>query len=163
MHDAAMLYVSTFRTDDKVSVIEFGSRNINGSPRWLFPNAAYTGVDIDDGLGVDVVVDAAKYRPAHLADVVICAEVFEHTQSWRKIVNNAARCLKVGGRVVVTAAGPGREPHSAVDGAAVREWEWYENVDPAKLGAALKRAGFVDVDVRTVGPDVQATGVKAGA
>lgn len=162
MHHEAMLFVSNWRTDEPVTVVEFGSRNINGSPRWLFPNADYVGVDIADGDGVDVVADGARFKPRRKADVVVCCEVFEHTQGWRRLVNNAARCLRQGGRLVVTAAGPGREPHSAVDGGVVRPGEWYENIDPAKLGAALKRAGFVDVDVVVRGDDVQATGVLGG-
>lgn len=159
MHHEAMAYLSNFATGDEVVVVELGSRNINGSPRWLFPNADYTGVDIEPGVGVDVVADGATFKPKRKADIVISAEVFEHAPSWRKIVTNAARCLKVGGRGVFTAAGPLREPHSAVDGGPLRAGEWYENVSAAALEAAMKRAGFVDVTAVEVGADVQATGI----
>lgn len=161
MHHEAMQYVSNFATSEPVVVIELGSRDINGSPRGLFPNATYVGVDVEDGAGVDVVADGCEYVPKRKADVVVCCEVLEHLKQWRRLLNNAGRCCRKGGRVVVTAAGPGRTPHSAVDGGQVRPDEWYENIEPKALGAALKRAGFVDVEVAVRGADVQATGVKA--
>lgn len=160
MHAEALLYVSDFRTDDRLRVIEFGSRDINGSPRYMFPNADYHGIDVVDGTGVDEVADAATWAPKRRAHLVICCEVFEHTKQWRKIVANAAACLVRGGRLVVTAAGPQRAPHSAVDGGSLRDGEWYENVSPADLGAAMVKAGFKDVEVHERGGDVQGTGVK---
>lgn len=126
-----------------IDVVEFGSRDVNGSPRLFFKRAAsYTGVDIADGPGVDIVADAATWEPDKLYDLAICMEVFEHTPDWRGIVDTASKALKQGGLFVVTAASDPREPHSAVDGFGLRDDEYYGNVDPEDLAVALLRAGF---------------------
>lgn len=161
MHAAAHDYVARFATDDDIVIVEVGSRHINGTPRDLFPAADYIGIDVKNGPCVDVVADGASYKPKRKADLVICCEVFEHLEHWADIVTNAYdNLVKVGGRVVVTAAGPRRQPHSAVDGGVLRPGEWYANVDPADLAEILEAAGFSDVEVDEAGTDVRATGVK---
>lgn len=160
MHAEALSYVEQFATDDDIRVIEVGSRDINGSPRPLFPNAQYLGIDVEPGRGVDVVADGTTWGPTgKKPDVVVCCEVFEHTPDWLQIIHNAHVMLKVGGRFIVTAAGPSRTPHSAVDGGALRDGEFYENIDPDELDKALT-ALFTDVEVVERGGDVYATGVK---
>lgn len=108
MHPAALAYVAAHVPRTVTSVLEFGSRNINGSPRSIVPpDCWYVGVDIEKGFGVDIVADAATVdvggslllsHPKYSAewvwlwqlvdpetaghinfDAVICAEVFEHT------------------------------------------------------------------------------------
>lgn len=160
MHAAAHDYVARFRTDDDVRVVEIGSRDINGTVRDLFPDADYIGVDVQDGQGVDVVADAATWRPKRKADIVVCCEVFEHTDAWRDIIwNTADNIVSDGGLIVVTAAGPGRAPHSAVDGGPLRDDEFYENIHPGDLALVLAEAGFDRVEVDEVRGDVRASGV----
>lgn len=159
MHDAALAYVNRFASSDPIDVLEFGSRDINGSPRRLWPNATWFGVDVVDGPGVDEVADAATWS-GDPADVVVCCEVFEHTDCWREIVANMAAHTRPGGRVIVTAAGPDRLPHSAVDGGPLRDGEFYANVHPAELLEALSSAGLTQVDVVVNGGDVYGTGVR---
>lgn len=163
MHAAAHDYVARFATDDEVDVIELGSRDINGTVRDLFPNATYVGVDNKAGRAVDVVDDATTYKPRKKADVVICCEVLEHVEDWANIIDNAAANLcRKGGRFIVTAAGPRRAPHSAVDGGVLRPGEHYANIHPGDLADALEAAGFVDVEVDEFKTDVRATGVWDG-
>lgn len=159
MHAEALTYVNRFATADVVRVVEFGARDINGSPRVLFPNAQWWGIDLVDGSAVDEVADAASWS-GEPADIVVCCEVLEHAESWRDIVASMAANTKPGGRVLITAAGPDRAPHSAVDGGLLRDGEHYENIKPAALQAALKAAGLDSIEVEVSGGDVYATGVK---
>lgn len=160
MHEAALNYVRRFQTTAAVKVLELGSRDVNGTPRALFPNADYTGVDVIDGPCVDIVADAADWLPDDLYDIVISTEVLEHAERWRDIVRTCGLACRPGGRVVLTAAGPGRGPHSAVDGRGLKDWEYYQNVDKPELVEAMIAAGFDDIDVEIVGTDIRGTGVK---
>lgn len=160
MHAEAAQYVNRFAHAEPVTVVEIGSRDVNGSVRGLFPNASWYGIDVADGLGVDEVADGATWQPPEPVQLVVCCEVFEHTDVWPQIVKNSAAMLVDGGRVIFTAAGPARAPHSAVDGGPLRHGEYYSNVRPDDLAVALESVGFVDVDVEELGGDVRATAVK---
>jgi SAM-dependent methyltransferase len=115
-------------------VAEFGSRNINGGvsrvTHWL-------GIDLVAGTGVDLVADAADWDGAGGYDCVVCTEVLEHSPRWWRLVVSAARALRPGGFFVLTCAGPGRTPHSGLDGGELGAEEYYANVDPADLRACL--------------------------
>ena len=166
MHDAAYAFISgqVATRGPFVSVLEVGSRDINGTVRGLFDrhNTVYEGVDIVDGPGVDYVCDATVSLPTGPYDCAVCCEVFEHLAGWPLIVGNVHRALMDRGVFMVTAAGPGRAPHSAVDGGPVRGGEFYENVDPDVLRVVLDHFGFVDVVVDVLGPDVRAVARKGG-
>ena len=160
MHAEALAWVEEHATDDPVSVLDIGGRNINGTPRPLFPNATtYTVLDIAPGDGVDIVADAATWTPDRRYDVVVCCEVFEHTDVWPAILKTAHKALVRGGRLIATMAGPGRAPHSAVDGGPhLYDGEHYANVEADELKAALVSAGFraVVVHEQTASNDVRA-------
>lgn len=159
MHAEAAQFVARHASGEPIDVVEIGSLDINGTVRHLFPYADWHGIDVVAGPGVDEVADGATWQPAGLVDLVVCCEVLEHTSSWREIVANAARMVRSGGRVILTAAGPGRAPHSAVDGGPVRDGEYYANVDPAELGEALSAAGLVG-EVDEFQADVRVCAVK---
>jgi len=144
-----MAWVERYRTDEPVAVLDLGGRNINGTPRPLFPNAtAYTVLDIAEGEGVDIVADAATWTPDRRYDVVVCCEVFEHTYVWPRILRTIYAALVDGGQVIATMAGPGRAVHSAVDGGPfLYEGEHYANVQASVLVDALAALGFRDVVV----------------
>jgi SAM-dependent methyltransferase len=150
-----------------VSILDIGGRDINGSPRRAVTVVAptrYTVLDIRPGDGVDIVADAATWDPAgQVWDVVICAETFEHTASWRAICRTAYAACAPGGRLIVTTAAPGRPPHSAVDGEfRLLPGEHYANIRPAELERVLAAAGWADVvvDVQPSPADVRAAAVK---
>lgn len=143
------------------TVVEFGARDINGSPRYLFPYSKYVGLDLEPGQGVDVIADATTWTADREYDMVLCLEVLEHTPTWQELVGAAHRALRAGGILVLTAATDPREPHSAIDGAALRPGEWYENIDPELLNVTLKRAEFDDIRVTVQGEDVQAVATKS--
>jgi len=142
VHPGAREFVARHATAEPVSVIEIGSRNINGTVRDLFPNAAWTGLDLHAGPGVDVVCDAMRYKPLKLAHMVVCCEVLEHASNWRDLLCVAYRWLRSGGHMIVTCAGPGRDPHSAIDGGPLQPGEHYANISTNELNLAKKRAGF---------------------
>lgn len=140
MHDAAMEWVRERAPLGATSVLDIGGRDVNGSPRRLFPDAVpYRVLDVAAGIGVDIVADAATWIPDRTYDVVLCTEVFEHTEAWRAILRTAWEALAPGGTLVATMAGPGRAEHSAVDGGPLRPGEHYGNIEPLALGKALDR------------------------
>jgi SAM-dependent methyltransferase len=149
-------------------VVELGALDFNGGVRDLFPSArGYTGVDLVPGRGVDVVADAADWRPLpheQAPDLVVCCEVLEHTPRPEAVVRNAAAMLAPGGRLLVTAAAPPRAAHSAVDGGPLRPGEHYRNVGPDELGAWLRGAGFAceALEAHPDRGDVYALARKAG-
>lgn len=119
------------------AVVEYGGRDVNGGVRDLFDAERWVSIDLQPGPGVDVVADAATWRPAHLADLVVCCELLEHTEHCARIIANAAATLRPGGRLLLTAACDPRAPHSGVDGGPVQPGEPYRNVDPDDLAAWL--------------------------
>jgi len=93
-----------------LNTLEVGSLNVNGSVRELF-SGDYHGIDIQEGPGVDEVIDAAKIEYSNEYDVVICTEMLEHAEDWRAVVNNIKKALTKGGHLLLTARGPGFKKH----------------------------------------------------
>jgi len=160
MHDRAREYVARYAKPDAGSVLEIGSRNVNGGVRDLWPGSDYLGCDILPGKGIDVVCDAATHQFGRLFDVVVSTEVLEHAVTWRQIVHNAARHLKPGGRLILTCAGPGRPEHSAKGGRADVD-EWYCNVHPCELYDEMVAAGIMVDSIELLMTDTRASGVKS--
>jgi SAM-dependent methyltransferase len=164
MHDAAFRWVSRLaQTTPATAALDIGGRDVNGSCRILWPQADWTVLDIDPGDGVDVVADAATWLPDRQYDLVLCTEVLEHTPERRMILATARDALRTGGRLILTCAGPGRSPHSGVDGGPLRVGEYYGNVDPDDMKRWL-RPGWRSVSVQYApNPcDLYATAVKLG-
>jgi SAM-dependent methyltransferase len=143
-----------------------GGRDVNGTARVLYPYVPlYVGVDLLPGQGVDVVADARDWRPPSWLrfDLVLCTEVLEHApQPWR-ICETAWEILRPGGAFVVTCAGPGRKPHSGIDGGPLREGEHYENVDPELLADWLYGFSAAWANPSQDGTDLYAIAVKGEA
>lgn len=140
MHSEALDFIKTMKKAlllEPKLVIEFGSRDVNGSPRSLFNDSTYIGVDIQPGKGVDVVCDAALYKSQKLADLVISAETLEHAENWKGIIENAASLLKEGGALIITAASPLRIPHGC-DGGDVGN-EYYQGIKETELKEQLDK------------------------
>lgn len=140
-------------------VVEIGGKNVNGSIRSLF-GPSYIAIDRLAGPGVDVVADGAIYEPPEPAVCVVCCEVLEHADEARDLCRNAWRMLAPGGVFVITAAGDGRLPHSAVDGGALRPGEFYRNVTEADLRAWLELFAEVRIETNPVAKDIYAVAVK---
>lgn len=160
MHGAVLDYVAANLPATAGDVLDVGGRDINGSPRGLFPDAVtFMVVDPQEGPNVDIVADFTTLGLEDFADTVLCLEVLEHAENWRGIVAACAAACRPGGTVIVTCAGPGRAPHSAVDGGGVRDGEWYRNVGSDELAEAMAAAGLL-VRAERFDEDTRATGVK---
>lgn len=164
MHPEAFNFVAQLACDDKLSIIEIGSRQVNrdntGKIRTLFPNANWTGLDLYAGPGVDIVVDAEQWSPPKQVELVICCEVLEHAPNWKALIRQAYTWLKPGGWFIMTCAGPGRKPHSHIDGLAVRPDEYYANLSRGEIQDELTTCGFQWVNALETGEDTQATAWK---
>jgi cyclopropane fatty-acyl-phospholipid synthase-like methyltransferase len=166
-----MAWIAKHATTDEVSVLDLGGRDVNGSPRHLWPNATrYTVLDIRAGdrpEDVDIIADASTWNPAGMTwDVVVCAETFEHTGSWPGICRTAFTALVPGGLFIATMAGPGRPAHSAIDGLFhLYPGEHYANVPPEELHRVLEEFRFTDivVDQQFAPCDVRCTARRPNA
>lgn len=134
MHPPVMEFVAeqVAKYGPFAEVVEFGSLDINGSVRSLFPlDQTYTGIDLQEGPGVDMVADV---RMVDLpCDLVVCCEVLEHHPDAEGIIRAAYRCLLPGGLFIATMAMHPRAPHSAIDENPIRPHEFYRNVEPGEL------------------------------
>lgn len=149
MHTEAYTWVKEHAPSNATTVLDLGGRDVNGTVRDLFPVAeVYTVLDAMPGHNVDIVADASVWTPQRSYDVVVCCEVFEHTPVWREICTTAYLALTPGGTFIATMGGPGRAPHSAVDGGHILQpGEHYGNVDPDDLHRQLTVIGFEGITV----------------
>lgn len=111
-------YPATFKDRH---VCEMGSLIVNGSPRDLFENCAYTGVDFHHGEGVDVVSLAHEFKPPDRQryQTVISTEMLEHDPYWALSIGRMLELLEKDGDLIISAASPKRGRHnlkSAPDG-----------------------------------------------
>lgn len=151
MHQEALAWVAGHTKGRRYArVLEFGSLDINGSPREVLDAVNYWGIDPQPGPGVDEIASAVGYLyDVRGVDLVVCCEVLEHAPEVEAIVLAAFENLRPGGVFIVTCAGPGRAPHSAVDGGPLRDGEHYENVPYARLYNACQAVGFIVQDSET--------------
>lgn len=168
MHEAVLSWIGQFRSVDDLAVLDIGGRDLNGSPRMMFPNAnPYHVLDLHPGPNVDIVADAASPAAvgAHIApdtyDLVICTEVFEHTPHWSEILQVAYAMLRPGGWLLFTCAGPGRPVHSGITAVwELSPGEHYANVSPEDLRAELTDQGWTQIETHLRGTDTQGCAVK---
>lgn len=159
MHQAAHTFVAeqVAAHGPFASVVEIGSRDINGSVRGLFPHSSYVGLDLYGGPGVDWIGDSREFRPERPVDAVVCCEVLEHAEDWPGVVHAAVGWLQPGGLLIVTCAGPGRREHSGIDGGRrLQPGEYYANVSAAALRGVLARDGLDVLVCREQARDTQA-------
>jgi SAM-dependent methyltransferase len=98
-------------------VLEVGAYNVNGSLREyvsMLKPLSYTGVDMREGPGVDVVCDVndiVEKFGVKSFDVVICTEMMEHVKNWRRAIYNMKDVLNVGGCILLTTRSKGFHRH----------------------------------------------------
>lgn len=133
------------------SVVEIGSRNVNGTVRDLFPGADYVGIDLLAGRLVDIVADGATWQPDAPVDTVVCLSTLEHSPAAEAICRNAVAMLEPGGVLILMATVDPYEPHG-IDGGRLAEGAHYANIDPAVAAGWL--ADTCTVDVQTTPTDL---------
>ncbi len=125
------------------SVLDCGSRDINGNNREFFAACQYTGIDIVPGPNVDTVTRIHEFQGG-LYDTIICTEAFEHDEHFQESITHMINMLGTGGVLIFTCATIGRAEH----GTAANKPEdspgtlaHYRNI-PADEMAAILGAAF---------------------
>lgn len=122
----------------EAKVLEVGSYDVNGSIRSIFSCAKeYTGVDLTEGPGVDVVSFGHELtHPDGHYDITISSECFEHDPHWRDTFVNMARMTRPGGILGFSCASLGRVEHGTTrsdtrlsPGTHSRGMDYYRNLN----------------------------------
>jgi SAM-dependent methyltransferase len=94
-----------FEHDRRLSVLDVGSYDVNGSlrPLILKRGMSYIGLDIRPGKGVDVVSADPYYWPYanNIFDVVVCANMLHNCEHPWRLLPEMARVLRTGGLLAV--------------------------------------------------------------
>lgn len=156
------------------SVLEVGSRYINGTIRTMFRRCQYVGLDLAYGPCVDVVkhvADLIKDTPgshhvppwAWQHDTVISLEALEHDSRWRESLPAMLDIVRPGGLLVITCAGPGRPEHGTHKedpACSPATLDYYGNVDEDMFWSALRKTDFSDWRLKVADGDLQFWGLK---
>lgn len=98
----------------KCRVLEIGSYNVNGTARDYFENCDYTGIDKEEGNGVDIVCNAQQTNFTKKFDTLLILSVFEHDLEWKKTLKHNLQWLKEDGMCFVCFGAEGNKPHMLV-------------------------------------------------
>lgn len=135
-------------------VLDVGSRDINGSNRFLFWFCRYEGIDVVGGKNVDVTTLAHEYNPNKKYDVVISTEMLEHDEYWLQSLKVMYMLLKPGGLLLITAAGKNRDKHMS---------DYYKNITREMLIQGLepdKYFGIYGIIENAIPSDIYFFGIK---
>lgn len=142
MHQAVFDFVARRLPIDITSnstVVEFGSKDINGNIRPLLGQAQYMGIDLEEGPNVDKIMDCRDWKIP--ADVILCLELLEHCEDLDGVIRSIIKNIKPGGMALITCAINPRKPHSAIDGGELHDGEYYKNVNARKLTTLVNKHG----------------------
>ncbi|MDX8456010.1 methyltransferase domain-containing protein [Mesorhizobium sp. VK9D] len=132
MHDTARDIARRFfamYVHDRSVIVEIGARDVNGALREVCPGcAAYIGLDVEPGPGVDVVTSAEEPLPvaAESADVVVASSVFEHDTFFWQTFLEMARIAKPGAVIYINAPSNGTYHRFPTD-----NWRFYPDCGQA--------------------------------
>ena len=154
-------------------VLEIGAADVNGSIRPFFSGARYTGVDLAEGPGVDLVASGHDVAlDDDSVDLTISCECFEHNPKWRDTFVNMHRMTKPGGVVVVTCASRGRLEHGTTrttplesPGTTSIGWDYYRNLNREDFERLLDLAAMFESHAffrNVVSKDLYFVGRKRG-
>lgn len=119
MHESVRDWVlrNTREIADTVTVLEVGSANVNGGVRDLF-GGPYTGIDIEDAPGVDIVISSHQLTGLFDTDsfeLVLCLEMLEHDPNPWETLRQITEVTAPGGTVVLTVRANGFPEHNRPD------------------------------------------------
>ena len=155
-------------------VVEIGSLDINGTIRRYFETPDYTGVDVGEGAGVDLVAQGQMLEfPTGHFDTTISCECLEHNPFWSETVANMMRMTRPGGLVIMTCASTGRPEHGTTR--SLREfspltndigWDYYRNVSARDLQRAINLEWWLEDYILTTNwnsNDLYLIGLRKGS
>lgn len=91
-------------------IYEFGSLQVPGQVgfadlRPLFPGKKYVGDDMQDGIGVDIILNLHHIDlPSESVGTVLILDTLEHVEFPRKAIEEVHRILKPNGLIVISSA-----------------------------------------------------------
>jgi SAM-dependent methyltransferase len=159
-------------------ILEIGSYNMNEPDvgnRAIFSGYDYTGVDLAEGPGVDLVASGHEVDlPSDSFDVTLSAECFEHNPVWRETFANMYRLTGPGGVVIITCATKGRVEHGTTrsarpgfsPGTTAVGWDYYRNLTQADFERAFDLSRMFTVHrfyTARTSHDLYFFGAKCGA
>ena len=109
-HHVGRLLFQCHWTPARRRVLDIGSLDVNGSLRTICPpDAAYVGIDLEPGNGVDLVLaDPYQYPfPNNHFDMIVSTSCFEHDPMFWLTFLEASRVLAEGGLLYVNAPSSG--------------------------------------------------------
>jgi len=143
MHDTAYVigqkFLELYWSEDFESLLEVGSRNVNGTLKDFCPDGtSYTGVDIEEGPGVDLVLNDPYTYPFDddSFDLILSSSCFEHDQMFWLTFCEMGRLLKKNGYLYLSAPSNGKYHGYPFD-----NWRFYPDAGLA-LEAWAKRKGL---------------------
>lgn len=132
---------------ERKRVLDCGSLDVNGSNRGLFTECGYTGIDVGQGIGVDVVCPTHELdMPNEAFDVVVSTECFEHDMHYVVSLRKIVALLRPSGLFFFTCASAGRPEHGTTRclpgdsplTVAVPVWsDYYKNLTETDIRAAI--------------------------
>lgn len=119
MRDFRLKYLAG-KENEHLKIYDLGSQDVNGSYKNIFdaPGWTYTGLDMESGKNVDVVLaDPYSWKeiPSNHADIIISGQVFEHIKFFWVTMLEVSRILKPGGICCIIAPSGGHEHRYPVD------------------------------------------------
>ncbi len=127
----------------EATVVEFGSKDINGSIREVIPeDVKFVGIDCCPGKSVDIVT-RDPYQvdlPTEFADIVVSSSTLEHVEFFWLLFMEMIRVVRKGGLIYIQAPSIGPYHPCPVDcwrfypGSGLALERWSERMgDPVKL------------------------------
>lgn len=111
----------TKKKDEQLTILDIGSRDINGSYKPLFgcPAWNYIGVDFEPGKNVNVLLTNPNFWKDSIknstADVVISGQALEHMPHFWLVMKEIRRIMKTGALVCVIVPSKGPIHRQPVD------------------------------------------------
>lgn len=148
---------------NNVKVVDFGSKDYNGSLKEFFTNSDYIGVDISEGKNVDFVSKCHEFITNDKFQIVVSGEMLEHDEYWNLSLKKMYDLLLPGGLLVISCAGKDRPEHGTrrTDGHLYgTTQDYYMNLEPEHFREVLKEDMFEDSNCFDYNQDTYFYGIK---
>jgi SAM-dependent methyltransferase len=140
MHENSMRLMSKFVKKyalEKATVVDIGSQDLNGTYRDLFLGNKYIGVDIVEGLNVDMIMGSKEQKALKDIDAVISGQTLEHVADIPALMADIFNMLKSGGLLCIIAPSIGERHDYPI---------WVGNFSKERMTKIVSDAGFEIID-----------------